>query len=311
MDLIDCEGSPRALGLDQGRACASEIRDWLRSRGLTPPKRLLRSRLAGGATLGAGVGREVVRHYPHLVERMSGVARAAGVAIDALMEDLVASAYGDECHPLTAPVPAVAAASADGHRVLARSMAASTDWIVRRSRPEIGFASIEVTAPWLVGAVGGVNEAGLSAMTSAAPSERVTRGVRAAPGWLLVQECLQRFDSLQASIEWCLRRPSGGTFSLLLGEGSGEVAVVAISEHGRELRHRGSGGTVSGGAADSMAALNKRLASSSAFESHWLAEDGSAGAAPSQLWLRPVARRLEWRPSDGAAEGWQAGAEGS
>ena len=70
MDSIRCEGAPRALGLDQGRRCAEQVRAWFAARGQSHRARWVRPRLTGGAALGAGVGREVVRHFPHLVERM-------------------------------------------------------------------------------------------------------------------------------------------------------------------------------------------------------------------------------------------------
>ena len=41
VQTLGCEGVPRALGLDQGRACASAIRVWLRS-----------ARAGGGSTDG-------------------------------------------------------------------------------------------------------------------------------------------------------------------------------------------------------------------------------------------------------------------
>ena len=111
MHTIECKGAPRDLGLDQGAACTQAIRSWLDERGIARARRGFPNlrRLTSGGVLGAGVGREVVRHYPHLAERMSGIARASGVSLDALMEDVVASTYGVEGSPFAAPAIAFAA----------------------------------------------------------------------------------------------------------------------------------------------------------------------------------------------------------
>ena len=253
MQTIECGGAPRDQGLDQGAACAPAIRAWLGQRGLTRRRRFLPDfrRLTSGASLGAGVGREVVRHYPHLAERMSGLARASGVALDALMEDVVASAYGVPGHPLGAASVGLAAGLA-GEPVLARSLggepAVEASWVLRRSRPEVGFASVELVAPWLVGAVVGVNESGLGAAICSDVAAPRNAGRVAPPPWLLVQECLQRFDELDGALEWCLKRPCDGEASVVLADASGDRAVVEIADASRrEVLQRGVPSCVAGG----------------------------------------------------------------
>ena len=293
---VGCEGAPRAQGLDQGRACASAIRDWLHSRGLRTRPRMVPTlrRLAGGPTLGAGVGREVIRHYPHMGERMSGIAREARVPLESLMEDVVASAYGVAGHPLSAPAPVLGIADADG-AVLGRAFAPETPWIVRRSRPEVGFPSIEITLPWLAGAVAGINDSGVSVVIGSPVAAPIERGLAAAPAWMLAQDCLQRFVALDASLEWCLRRPSGGDFTLLLGDASGEFAVIDSSAEGCQLRERGMGPLVAGGSTEAQSSLDKRIALGGTFGADWLADEGIGGEQASQVWLRPSDGILEWR----------------
>jgi len=303
MQALRCEGAPRALGLDQGRACASAIRAWLASRGLRSRPRTLPTlrRLTGGATLGAGVGREVVRHYPHLVERMSGIARAARVPMESLMDDVVASAYGGTDHPLATPAVAVGvrADSDPSGGVIARAFAPALPWIARGSQPEIGFGSVEITLPWLVGGIAGLNEAGLAAVVASSPSAPVEHGLAAAPAWLLVQECLQRFAALDASLEWCLRRPCAGEFSLLLGDAEGEFAVVDVSATGSRLRQRGQGSAFAGGTPAAETSVRKRIAEAERFTRDWLREDHVASGETPQVWLRPASRELEWRMASG------------
>jgi len=297
MDPIRCEGAPRDLGLDQGSACGAEIRSWLQVRGLPATRYRIPGlrRLAGGAQLGAGAGRELLRHYPHLGERMSGIARGARVPLSSLMEEVVASTYASSDHPLTSPAAAVAALDDEGAVVIARGFAPELPWVVRASEPEVGFRSVEITLPWLVGGLAGVNEAGIAVVAAAPSATPAGAGAAAAPAWLLVQECLQRFDSLEGALDWCLRRPSAGDYSLLLGDASGEVAVVEVSRGTRRIQYRGSGHAVAGGCPAADASLRKRIAQAEAFSADWLASDAVVGHAAAQVWLRPDASALEWR----------------
>ena len=228
---------------------------------------------------------------------MSGIARGARVPLSSLMEEVVASVYASPDHPLTSPAVAVAALDDEGAVVIARGFAPELPWVVRASKPEVGFRSVEITLPWLVGGLAGVNEAGI-AVVAGAPSATPTgagAGAAAAPAWLLVQECLQRFDSLEGSLDWCLRRPSAGNYSLLLSDASGEVAVVEVSRGTRRIQYRGSGHAVAGGCPAAEASLRKRIAQAEAFSADWLASDAVVGRAAAQVWLRPDAAALEWR----------------
>lgn len=257
MRRIECKGAPRDLGIEQGLAFAREIGDWCATQGLRPQRfRLpLLRRLAGGAVLGAGVGRETLRHYPHAVECATGIARASRTSLDALMEDVVATAYAAPGHPLTQPAAACAAPGVGAGRALD----ATQPWVARRTVPEVGFASVEVVLPWLPGGVVGVNAEGLAVAVAApaAPPRHV--GLRAAPAWLLVQECLQRFADLRGAVAWCLERPSAGCFHLLLADASGGVARVDVDGETRARAPGGHGLEVAGGTEGERAALRARL----------------------------------------------------
>ena len=262
MHTIECKGAPRDLGLDQGAACAQAIASWLDERGIARRRHWIPTvrRLTSSGVLGGGVGREVVRHYAHLAERMSGIARASGVSLDALMEDVVASAYAVEGNALALPAIAVAAGSAAAPMV-ARSLDDGLPWALRRSLPEIGFASVELTLPWLAGGLAGVNDAGIG-VAAATPTEapRYT-GASAAPAWLLVQEALQRFDELDGAIEWCLKRPAAGAFGILLADRSGNRALVEFTGDSRRLVERGASVALHGGAASDLDEVRKQLES--------------------------------------------------
>lgn len=261
MHTIDCRGAPRDLGLDQGAACAQAIRSWLDERGIARGRRWFPNlrRLTSGGVLGGGVGREVVRHYPHLAERMSGIARASGVSLDALMEDVVASTYGVEGSPFATPAIAFAAGYSEAP-LLGRTLDGALPWALRRSSPEIGFASVELTLPWLAGGLAGVNEAGVGAALGTPVEAPRMKGALAAPGWLLVQECLQRFGELDGAIEWCLKRPVSGHFSLLLGDAKGDRVLVELAGDSCRLIQRGGDVALHGGTAEEQDDVRKRLA---------------------------------------------------
>ena len=106
-------------------------------------------------------------------------------------------------------------------------------WILRESRPEVGFRSIEVGLPWLVSAIAGVNVGGLAIVAGpllwGAPGRD-----GGAPSLLLVQECLQRFSDVQGALDWCNKRPVEGEQSFVLADASGATASVVVA--GRERR---------------------------------------------------------------------------
>ena len=78
---IECAGHPRDMGLAQGAAARSAIRDEISRAGLA----LERSRmptlraLGVGSVRGQGAGREFVRHFAHQAERLEGLAHPVTV----------------------------------------------------------------------------------------------------------------------------------------------------------------------------------------------------------------------------------------
>jgi hypothetical protein len=138
----------------------------------------------------------------------------------------------------------VAVAIDHGRALLARGLRG--EWVARRSRPEGLFASIEVTRPCLTAALAGVNERGLAvaAMGGRGATERC-----AAPAWLLAQDCLERFEAIEAALEWCLGRPGGRRATVLLADARGELAGVEFAGAERRVLRPSEGLLVSGGRA--------------------------------------------------------------
>ena len=236
--VIECAGHPRDMGLEQGLACRSDIRERL-ERARLP---LVRSRAVSlrpyvtGRGRGGGRGRELVRHYTHLSERIDGLARGACVPVDAVLDLHLRAAAGDEiAGGLGADAVALAGRQVLGAsgallmRGLPEVVGPGSAWVVRRSRPEVGFASLEVTLPWLVSSVAGVNAVGLCVAMASIPKSIPGS---APPSLLLVQECLQRFEGIEGALDWCLERPASGDITLLLADASG--ALASIEQRGRE-----------------------------------------------------------------------------
>ena len=244
LTTIECAGHPRDMGLAQGEAARMTIRAEAARLGL--PTR--RSRWPGlraltiGAVRGVGAGREMFRHFAHQAERLEGLARASGLPLDSVLEMHLRVRAGGLQAGLLARRATVRArtldAEGDGKRLLLErtlpvAQAGEAGWILRESRPEVGFRSLEVGLPWLVSSVAGVNEGGLAVV--AGPLLWGTPGREGDPtSLLLVQECLQRFEDLDGAIGWCLKRPVEGEQSLVLTDASGAVATVIVD--GRERR---------------------------------------------------------------------------
>ena len=97
-------------------------------------------------------------------------------------------------------------------------------YTVRRSVPEVGFASVELTKSWFVSAFAGVNEHGLAIVLQAPAEAGSPTGLTAT---LLVQDCLQRFSTVAACVDWCLKRPSQGESRLGVADRWGDRAQIA------------------------------------------------------------------------------------
>jgi hypothetical protein len=250
LNTIDTAGHPRDMGLAQGAAARHEIRAEAARLGL-PLRRstwpTLRA-LAVGSVRGEGAGREMLRHFAHLSERLEGLARSADLPIDAGLEmHLRVRAGGAQAGLLSRRATMGARAVSDQRerktwrleRSVPRALADECGWVLRESVPVVGYRSIELTLPWLVTSVAGLNERGLAVVGG--PLLWGAPGREGDPtSLLLVQECLQRFSDLEGALDWCLKRPVEGEQSILLTDASGALASVIVN--GRERRvQRGEG----------------------------------------------------------------------
>ena len=137
---IDCRGAPRDLGLDQGVLSGAAIRREARHAG--------RWRRRGENLFAADLTRltrDLDRHFPHLGERLSGLARGARISRRRL-ERLLARELGATTSHRAGSGVLVGLGS--GPR-LARSLDLARDRetpvVLRRSEPDHGHATLSVT----------------------------------------------------------------------------------------------------------------------------------------------------------------------
>jgi hypothetical protein len=173
---------------------------------------------------------ETRRFYPQQAEMMEAMARASRVPLSWLIAILAGSPRPTP--PADALILAAASALTDRGGLLARALPG--DAIVRRSRPESGFRSIELTQPWRIAPLAGVNEAGL-AVACVSSSGEIAGSRHVVPAALLAHDCLRRFDSLDGAIDWLLVRPGGGKSMLVLADPSGEIAGVGADGDERRV----------------------------------------------------------------------------
>jgi len=303
--VVDCAGAPRDMGRAQGSACRTALRAdfealpfWTRSA----------LRFGRRDSHSAHVARDVRRYFPHQAETQEGMSRAAGVP-RAFLQRALAHTFATRPPRFTAGVAAVAAHARGDAAPTPSYLAArlTPEVLVRRSEPEGCFRSIEVTLPWFSSALGGVNEVGLA--VGCIPGGWETSPC-AAPAVLLVAECLERVGGIEAALDWCMGRPSGGRATLLFGDASGDVAGIEIAGAERRVLRAVDGYLAvmdgSGTGSDIGKALRDRPPTD-LDELDAALEGGSAalpGEAARLLVLDSVDRRLGLREPAGGAVRW-------
>jgi hypothetical protein len=295
---IECAGHPRDMGIAQGGAARAAIRAEISRAGLSVARSRIPSlrALVDGPKRGRGAGREFQRHFAHQAERLEGAAYAAGVSTDALLDLHLRVRAGGTDGGLLSRRASVRARTVGGQgdekralleRSLPRASAGEAGWIVRESRPEVGFRSVEIGLPWLVCAVAGVNEGGLA--VAAGP---LLWGEPGDDGWppsmLLVQECLQRFTDVTGALDWCQKRPVEGEQSFVLADASGAMATVVASGRNRRVQSGEGELYIEGGELPESTADAGRV----------------EGAEPpmDRVWLDPKTRRLQLDAAGAAFE---------
>jgi hypothetical protein len=230
---VSCAGAPRDLGLDQGRACRDEIRADARARGWVAEAGLLnrlRALRRDDSPARAALARDLTRHFPHLAERVAGLAAGAGIASAALFDALLRELDGQADAALLCEGGSAGAAL----ELRIASPWPLTGFVVRACTPDGGYPNLSFARPAQVAGLAGVNDRGLAgiAVPLAAPAhdERC-----AAPGVLLLDQCIERLDTVEKALDWCEHRPGGGRALLSFRDAAGNSAAIEIDG---EKRHR-------------------------------------------------------------------------
>jgi hypothetical protein len=224
---------------------------------------------------------------------MAGLSLGADLPLESLIASLTRPAPSSSA-VLHAPALALAGeavgdAGSFACRTLVRSPLPAGRFLLRQSRPEVGFPSVELTLPWLASAVAGVNSEGVAILLARCDAS----GDRAAPPLLLVQECLQRFASVDGCLDWCMKRSVGGRARLFMADGEGQVAAVefAGNERGPNERRviRPTDGLLTEGASAAVdAELRKaRAGSPASADSGALAWEAALGAVDASVTAEP------------------------
>ncbi|MEQ8765394.1 MAG: C45 family peptidase [Planctomycetota bacterium] len=108
--------------------------------------------------------------------------------------------------------------------------------MIRRSDPTHGLRSLALTYPVLLGAVAGVNEAGLAVSLNHAFAADIRRRKPGRFLTMLLQECLERARSTQEAVDTVLRTEtlSGGILTFV--DASGDRAAIEISATRKSVR---------------------------------------------------------------------------
>jgi len=233
MQRVSCEGAPRDLGLDQGRACRDAVRADARALGWEGDGSWLGALCArAGARSARALSRDLARHFPHLDERISGLAAGAGLPREALLV-LLEEELGD---PLLLGAGITRGNAGTQLVVALRAPLPLTGLVARNTRPDGGYRHLALTRPGLVAALAGVNEGGLAGAVELLDPPAPHAPGCGVPSALLLDQCLERLDTVEKALEWCERRPGGGRARIVCADSSGAVGALDLDGDTRTRR---------------------------------------------------------------------------
>lgn len=250
--LLETKGAPRDLGAMQGLALRAEIQKNVAAyRQAERAQQSLVKKLLGSGTESneQAVARDLSRFFPHHAERLEGIARGAAVPVADLLA-MLAAEFGSAVSgvaPATLGLHFGVMKEANSHskpsvaaspllwKTVETGLRMRHRLIARRTLPDNGYASLELTLPEHVLSLAGVNECGLAMLVSTPFTMRSALEPVAAPASLLGQDCLLRFDAAAKAVDWCMTRPAGGCADLLFADATGSMLGISIRGKEREL----------------------------------------------------------------------------
>ena len=252
-----CAGSPREMGRAQGEVVRAEVRE-----AVALLERLEAFRLPQPRWVPYGAYRwlaerkadrflkRALRSRPEIRAQLAGLAEGAGVSprtvslLNALEPVLSTVGGCTACPGACSAVAVRGRRSADGTPLIARNFdylpLVRPLYAVRERRPDGGLRSLEFTMAPLVGAVDGVNEAGLCvaydyAFTTDDPP------APAGPISFAVAEVLTRCRTVAAAAERFAATPRWGGGLLMLADAEGDLGSLELSSGRSRLRRPAPG----------------------------------------------------------------------
>jgi hypothetical protein len=254
--LVDvvCQGNPYQMGLIQGQGLRDKIRA---SRGalaeleafrLEQPRWLPFAAFRHLAERRAArlMAQALAREHPEMHQRLTGIAAGSGVRLGPLyllnaLESFLSSVEGRTVRPGLGACSAVAvrgSRSATGEPMIARNFdylpLVQPFYVLRDSRPQGRYRSLDFTVAPLAGSVDGLNEQGLAitynyAFTVDMPSART-------PITMAIAEAMGRCSTVAEAAELIASRARWGGGILMLADAGGDIASLELSNSRSHLR---------------------------------------------------------------------------
>lgn len=256
---VECCGDSRAMGQQQGEAFRENIHHAIAEIGRLEAFRLMKPRWMPIRLFRQLAERKALRFMKdafhrdrggrELELRFVGICEGAGLSeskialcclLEAVMSDLTGSSQ-PRPNGLQAGCSAIAVtgrASKDGNARVMHNFdhvpLVQQFFVVRRSKPTGKLKSVEFTFSPLLGAVDGVNEAGLGVTCNYA---YVTDRISAAPTiTMLIARVLSEATTVGQAIELIAGQPRAGGGLLMLADAAGEVTSLEVSNSRVEPR---------------------------------------------------------------------------
>ena len=256
---LTCTGTPFEMGFAQGQALREKIQGSIEALANLEAVRLMKPRLLPFSWFWRLAAFKSERFLQQafaasplwIEERLRGIAEGSGVPFRTLAIGSVMEAALSDLGPITtiaatAGCSAMAvsrSASCDGRPMLAHNFdylpITQPYYFIRRSNPTGKLSSVEFSLAPLAGAVTGINEAGLCITCNYAYA---TDKGRAAPTvTMLIADALARFRSVDQAVDFFFQSPRVGGGLLMLGDPSGTIASLEISNTRVERREPAAG----------------------------------------------------------------------
>ena len=256
---VVCEGGPREMGVAQGAGLREKIHAARRQLAQMEAFRLVQPwwmpyrvfRRVAEWRAGRFLRDALARHAPDMAQRLAGIAEGAAIAPDALylfngLEAFMASVGDITAVPPGCGCSAVAvraSRSATGEPILAHNFdyipLVQPFYVIRRSRPEGGLASLDFTAAPLCGTVDGVNERGLCISYNYAFT--TDGGKPAPPISMAIAEALGQCATVGEAAERITSRPRPSGGILMLADAQGDIASLELTATRQHLRRPAEG----------------------------------------------------------------------